>query len=822
MGGFTRDLRYAIRSLIRQPMFTAIAVGTIAIGIGANTAIFSVVQAVLLRPLPYESPDRLVVIWANLTNRNQSKFPLSPPDLRDFREQATQFESLGGVVTFTQTLTGGDGDPEVIDVAGVTANLHDVLGVRPMLGRGFEPADEEPIVPNTDAAAIPPASVILSYELWQRRFGGDDQIIGQTVEVNNNAAVIVGVMRPGVELHFGTGSNLTQQVDMWTTPRIDVAAWPARRNVVWAVVGRMKPGVSIAQAQAEMDGFTARFREDASLRETAGWQIDVHGMLDELTAEIRPVILALFGAVAFVLLIACANVSNLFLVRASSREREFAIRTALGGSRLHVIRQLLIESGVLAVAGGGLGLLLALGGNRVLLAMRPANLPRMETVSIDLSVLGFTAVASIAAALLFGLFPAIQVSKLQLTDSLKDRGRSSSLSRQRVFRSGIIIAEVALCLVLMIGAGLMMRSFMALQRVEPGYDAENLLTFNIALPGNRYPDPEKRIFFDTFEQQLLALPGVTDVSAASTVPLQNNFFTGRYGPLEAATDESLYGQAAYRAIRPGYFETLRTDLLEGRLFSPADFADSTPVVLVDEVLASSIAPNESAVGKRLLIRITTLEPVEVEVIGVVEHQRGPSLARDGTEGIYVTNLYAGTFGNLAYAVRTTSDPLSLVRQVRRELDALDPMLPLSDVRSMEARVSEAMTETRFALALIGAFGFMALALASIGIYGVLSHTVRQRVGEIGVRMALGAQAGNILGLVVRQGLTLTGLGLVAGLIVSFWATRLMQSLLVDVPATDLATYAAMAAVFIVVAIVASWVPARRATRIDPVVALREE
>ncbi len=765
MGGFTRDLRYAIRSLIRQPMFAAIAVGTIAIGIGANTAIFSVVQAVLLRPLPYENPDRLVVIWANLTNRNQPKFPISPPDLRDFREQATQYEGLGGVVTFTQTLTGGDGDPEVIDVAGVTANLHDVLGVRPWLGRGFEPADEEPIAPNTDASAIPPASVILSNELWQRRFGGDDQIIGQTVEVNNNAAVIVGVMRPGVGLHFGTG-NLTQQVDMWTTPRIDVAAWQARRNVSWAVVGRMKPGVSIAQAQAEMDGFTARFREESSLRETAGWQVDVHGMLGELTAEIRPVILALFGAVAFVLLIACANVSNLFLVRASSREREFAIRTALGGSRIHVIRQLLIESGVLALAGGGLGLLLALGGNRILLAMRPANLPRMETVSVDLSVLGFTAVASIAAALLFGLFPAIQVSKPHLTDSLKDRGRSSSLSRQRVFRSGIIITEVALCLVLMIGAGLMMRSFMALQRVEPGYDAENVLTFNIALPGNRYPDPEKRIFFESLDQQLLALPGVTNVAAASTVPLQNNFFTGRYGPLEAATDESLYGQAAYRAIRPGYFETLRTDLLDGRLFSPADFADSTPVVVVDEVLASLIAPNESAIGKRLLIRITTLEPVEVEVIGVVEHQRGPSLARDGTEGIYVTNLYAGTFGNLAYAVRTTSDPLSLVRQVRRELDALDPILPLSDVRSMEARVSEAMTETRFALALIGAFGFMALALASIGIYGVLSHTVRQRVGEIGVLET----AGGALLLVPRT--AAYGAGVLLPVMVGAFITRL--------------------------------------------------
>ena len=822
MVGFLRDLRYAIRSLVRQPAFTAIAVGTIALGIGANTAIFSVVQAVLFRPLPYDSPDRLVVIWSNLTNRNQPKFPLSPPDLRDFQEQATLYEGLGGVVTFTQTLTGGDGDPEVIDVGGTTPNFFEVLGVRPFLGRGFEPADAEPIAPNTNAAAIPPASVILSHELWQRRFGGDDQVIGQSVQVNNNAALIVGVMRPNVELHFGTGSGLTQKVDMWTTPRINVAAWPARRNVIWAVVGRLKPGVSLEQAQAEMDGFTARLREESSLRETAGWQVDVHGMLRELTAEIRPVILALFGAVAFVLLIACANVSNLFLIRASSREREFAIRTALGGSRSHVIRQLLIESGVLAFAGGALGLLLALGGNRILLAMRPANLPRMDTVSIDLSVLGFTALASIAAALLFGLYPAIQVSKPQLTESLKDRGRSSSLSRQRVFRSGIIITEVALCLVLMIGAGLMMRSFMALQRVEPGYDPENLLTFNIALPGNRYPPAEMRIFFNSFERQLLALPGVTNVSAASTVPLQNNVFTGRYGPLEAATDESLYGQAAYRAIRPGYFETMRTDLIEGRLFSPADFADSTPVVLVDEVLASLIAPNESAVGTRLLIRITTLEPVEVEVIGVVEHQRGPSLARDGTEGIYVTNLYAGTFGALAYAVRTTSNPEALVRQVRREIDALDPMLPLSDVRSMEARVDEAMTETRFALALIGAFGVMALALASIGIYGVLSHTVRQRVGEIGVRMALGAHAGNILTLVVRQGLTLTGLGLVVGLIASVWATRLMQSLLVDVPPIDLTTYAVMATVFVVVAIVASWVPARRATRIDPVVALREE
>lgn len=822
MSEFFRDFRYAVRSLLRRPGFTAIAVGTIALGIGANTAIFSVVRAVLLRPLPYAESDRLVVLWANLTNRNLPKFPVSPPDLRDFQEQTTLYEDLGGVITFTQTLTGGEGDPEVIDVAGTTSNLLSVLGVPTLLGRGFEPADAEPIGPNTNAASIPPASVILSYELWQRRFGGDPNVVGQSIEVNNNSALIVGVMPPNVSLLFGTGSNLNSHVDLWTPLRIDVGAWPARRNVVWAVVGRLKPGVTVAQAQAEMDGISARLREDSNLRETAGWRMDVYGMLDELTAQVRPVIMALFGTVVFVLLIACANVSNLFLVRASSREREFAIRTALGGSRGRIIRQLLVESGVLAVAGGGLGLLLAAGGNRLLLALRPADLPRMDTVTIDPSVLAFTAVAAIAAALLFGLFPAIQVSKSHLTDSLKDRGRSASLTRQRAFRNGIIVTEVALSFVLMVGAGLMIRSFRALQKVEPGFDPENLLTFTVSLPQNRYPDQEKVVFFDALDRQLRSLPGVLDVTSASSVPLQNNVFTGRYGPLEARTDESLYGQAAYRAVRPGYFETMRTPLLEGRLFSPSEFVDSAAVVVVDDVLASRIAAYGPVVGQRLLIRITTLDPVEVTVIGVVDHQRGPSLARDGTEGIYITNRYAGTFNAMTYAVRTTSDPAALVSQVRQEINTLDARLPLSDVSTMQARVDVAMTETRFAMALIGAFGFMALVLASVGIYGVLSHTVRQRVGEIGVRMALGAPSGSILTLVVRQGLALTGLGLTVGIVVTLWATRLMQGLLVEVPATDVPTYGVMALVFVAVATVAALVPARRATRIDPVVVLREE
>jgi putative ABC transport system permease protein len=822
MGELVRDLRYAVRSLLRQPGFTAITVGTVALAIGANTAIFSVVQGVLLKPLPYHDPGRLVVIWANLTNRDVPKFPISPPDLRDLREQGTLFEEMGGVITFTQSLTGGDVAPEIVDAAGTTANFLDVLGVEPLLGRGFEPADEEPIPPNTDASAIPPAVVILSHELWQRRFGGDREIVGRTIDVNNNASVVVGVMPPRTQLHFGVGT-LTQEIDLWLPLRIDVNAWPARRNVVWAVVGRMKDGVSLEQARAEIGGISARLRADSNLRETAGWQLDVREMRFELTEEVRPVLLALFGAVAFVLLIACANVSNLFLVRASSREREFAVRAALGGSRGAVVRQLLLESGVLAVAGGALGLLLAVGGNRLLIALGPTNLPRMESIGLDLPVLGFTVLASLFAALLFGLFPALKVSNPRLTDALKDRGRSSSLASQRRFRNGIVVAEVALSLVLMVGAGLMIRSFVALQRVDPGFDPDGVLTFNLAVPGNRYGPEERVAFFDQFDAEMSALPGVTNVVAASTVPLQNNLVAlGRYGPLEALTDESLYGQAAFRMVRPGYFETMRTPLVEGELFAPGHYADSSAVAVVDEVLAAKLTPNASPVGERILIRLNTLEPVEVEIIGVVRHQRGPSLAEDGTETIYVTHKYAGTPGGMAYAIRTQGDPGALLPQVRSVLRDMDPLLPLSDVRTMAERVADSMTETRFALVLIGVFGLLALALAAIGIYGVLSHIVRQRVGEIGVRMALGAEASSILGLVARQAVMLTAVGVAIGLVASVWATRLMQGLLVGVEPVDLLTYSAVAAGFFLVAMAASVAPVRRATKVDPVIALRED
>lgn len=822
MDSILTDLRYALRSLYGNRGLAAVALLTIALGIGANSAIFSVVRAVLLRPLPYQHPEELVVVWSNLVARDLPKFPLSPPDLRDFQEQLTRFDDFAGVATFTQTLTGADGPAEQIQVGGITWNFFRVLGVSPARGRDFLPEDGAPLTQDVDPTTLPPTAVVLSHELWQRRFGGDPDIVGQTLEVNQNPVQVAGVLPAGFRIYFGPGAGLAEEVDLWTVLRIDVDAWAARRNVIWRVVGRMSKGTTVAQAQAEMDALAARFREDDNLRETAQMRLDVVPMIEDLTAGIRPVVLALLGAVVFVLLIACANVSNLLLVRAVAREREFAIRSAMGGPRSRLLRQLLLESGVLAAGGGLLGLGVAVGGIRLLLALRPANLPRMDTVGIDPWVLGFTTAATLASALIFGIVPALEASRPRVADALRDRGLSSVLGRQRLFRNGLVVGEVALSVMLLIGAGLMIRSFVALHRVDPGYDTADLLTFQLSLPGNRYSNAEREVFQRTLKERLTALPGAVSFTGVFPLPLVETLFSGRYGPEAALTDESLYGQATYRVVLPGYFETMGTRIVEGRVFTEAEHADSSLVVVIDDKLARILWPGESAVGKRMLVRATTLDPQFVEVIGVVGHERSQTLAADGQETVYLTDRYAGGPRALHYVLRTSTDPTALMGPVRRVVEEMDPQLPVADMRTMEARVQQAMTGTRFALVLIGVFGLIALVLASIGIYGVLAYSVRHRTAEIGVRMALGAQAQSILGLVVRQGLGLTAVGLGAGLLAGFWATRLMTSMLVDVAPTDLPTFGAMAGVFVLVAAVACWIPARRATRVDPMTALRSE
>jgi putative ABC transport system permease protein len=822
MDRWLQDIRFAIRTLGRQPAFTLIAVLTIGLAIGANTSIYSVVRAVLLRDLPYERSDELVVVWANLVARERPKFPISPPDLDDLRSQTTQFAGFAGITTFQQSLTGGDGVPERVDAAAITANFLELLGVQPILGRAFTPEDDDPFGPDVTPGNAPPQTVLISHALWQRQFGGAADVVGRTIQVNDNNAEVIGVLPPDVAILFGPGSGLATDVDLWFAPRINVAAWPARRNVIWAVVGRMKPGVAIEAARADVSRLSANLVAADPLRQTAGYRLDVFPMIEELTAAVQPVIWPLFGAVAFVLLIACANVSNLFLARASAREREFAIRTALGGARSRLVRQLMVESGVIAFAGAAFGLLLAFGGIRLLIGLAPANLPRLDTIGIDGWVLAYTALAAVVSAFLFGLVPALQASRPHFSQLLKDRGHSSGSRAQKLFRSGLVVAQVALSVVLLIGAGLMVRSFVAMQRVELGYRPEGLLTFNLSLPGNRYPDPQKLVFFRDFAERLRALPGVTQVSAATPIPLLDVQATGRYGPPAALGDESLYGQADYRTVLPGYFETMGTRLVEGRVFDESDFRDSALVVVIDEKLAGLVWPGRSAVGERMLIRATTLDPQFVQVIGVVEHQHAKGIGAEGPETVYLHNTYVGTQGNLHWVVRTTTDPVGLVPQVRAALAGIDPQLPLADIRSMADRVNEAMTGARFALVLIIVFGSIALVLAAVGIYGVLSFTVRQRTGEFGVRMALGADTRSVLLLVMRQGLTLTAVGLVVGVVAGFWATRLMGTLLVGVAPNDPATFALMTSLFVLAAVGAAYGPARRATLVSPAVALREE
>jgi putative ABC transport system permease protein len=819
MESFVKDVRYAARTLLRNPGFAIVAMVTIGLGIGANTAIFSVVRTVLLQPLPYDEPDELVLLWGEMRNRGVTHFPMSPPDLAAYRDRADALEDLGAVFTFNASLTG-DGDPVQVNAASVTPNFFDVMGISPALGRGFieedglpQPANAQPGQPG----ALP-GIVVLSNGLWQQRYGGDPDVIGQTIQVGGGPSEIVGVMPPGFELRMPPTAALQPNADIWLAARIDYANAP-ENNVFLRPVGRLRDGATVEQLQAQIDRIASDVASNNQVKATAGYAVRVESLHEDLTAHVRPVLLALFGAVVFVLLIACANVSNLLLVRASGRDRELAVRAALGGSRGRLIRQMLIESGMLAAGGAVLGVVLASGGISLLLSLQPDDLPRIEGVGLDGTVLLFTLASAAVAALVFGTLPALQGSRFDLADSLKERGSAGANAARRMVRNAVVIVEVALSLVLLIGAGLMVRSFVELTNVSPGFESEGVITFSAA---PTYPQPADRANFNAeLQRRLEALPGVTRAATAFPLPLDGNLFNGRYGSEEALTDPEAFGQASYRAVSPGYFETMGTRLLAGRTFSEADNADSATVVVVDEKLASILWPEESAVGKRFLIRAVTAEPEWVEVIGVVEHQRAENLATEGTETVYLTDRYIGSFGG-TWAVKAGTDPGALMGAIRTEVSALDPEIPVANVELMQTYVDRAMGPTRFALTLIGVFGVIALLLASIGLYGVLSYVVRQRTAEIGVRMAFGAESGSILRLVVGQGLTLAGGGVLLGLLVAIPLTGFMESMLVGVTPTDPLTFGSISAVFVCVAAVACWLPARRAAHVDPITALRDE
>ncbi len=826
------DLSYAFRTLRKSPIFTITAVVTIALAVGASTAIFSVTNGVLLRQLPYKDPDRLVLACSDMRRRNVKDFPLSNADFLDLRNGArSNFEDFAAVNTFRGTLPAVDGTFEQVRMAAVSTNFFQMMGGAITAGRDFQDSDgaPQPAQPTAPAAAgaaaAPPAQpvmVILSNQYFQQRFGGDRSVIGKLLPVSaafGPAPTIVGVLAPGFELLFPPQVNMEQFPSLWFAARIPYD--PANRNnVQWRVIARLKPGIAIGQAQAEAETIAEKIRQENTISRTAGQYFRLEPMKQHLVNEVRPAILALMGAVIFLLLIACANVANLMLVRTSSRERELAVRAALGAGWWPLVRQTLAEAFVIAALGTAAGVALAKLGIHELLVIAPANLPRLNAIQIDLQVLAFSALAGLASVVLFGIVPALRTARPNLMDILRASGRSGALGAAGL-RNAVVVAEVALAFVLLIGSGLMFRTFLAIQRVNLGFDPHRLLTFQLL--GNFGNTPQEAATFKRqLREQLGAIPGVRSVTASFPLPLAGGFSPVRWGGREALEDPSKFQAADVQIVLPGYFEAMGTRLMAGRTFTEDDNTPDRNLLIVDQALAAKAFPNESAVGKQILFRIRTPEAQWGEIIGVVAHQRNVSLTEPGREQLYVTDGYVNHRPASWWALRTDGDPAGYVSAVREVVRKAGSEILINRMQPMDSLVIEAQAQTRFSLLLIGVFSAIAALLAGVGLYGVLATVVRQRTAEIGLRMALGAAPSRIFSLMVGKGLRLSALGIAIGLLAAFALTRALATMLVDVKPTDPITFVSVALLFLLIAVVASWLPALRAAGLDPTEALRNE
>jgi predicted permease len=825
-----QDLAFAGRTLRKSPVFAFTAALTIALGVGASTAIFSVTNAVLLRPLPYQNPDQLVIIPTDMRNRGVKDFPFSNANFIDLREATKDhFHGLAGVFTFPFTLTGEDGMPEQAHMGFVTTNYFQLVGARIAFGRDFSDEDGQPQppppAPGTQSATPPPRlpiMAIISYEYFQRRFGSNPAVLGQSLNKGKAFSPrIVGVLAPHFQIYFPPSADLEAAPDIWVANRLGYDA-AQRNSVSMHVIGRLKPGITIGRAQSAADQVAAEARRNFSIENTAGYAIRVEPMRQHLVSEVRPAILALMGSVIFLLLIACANVANLLLVRASLRERELAIRSAIGASRWDLARQILSEALLLAAIGAAGGLGIAWLGIHELLAIAPPYLPRLDTIRIDSTVLIFTVVSSLAAAAIFGLAPAWRAARPDVMIVLRGASRSEGLASGGLSRKIVVGLEVTLAYVLLIGSGLMVRSFLELQRIDPGFNPHGLLTFQVQSDRFLQKPEERAVAMRQLEDRLRAIPGVQSVTAANPFPLTGGFSPIRWGTEEALADASKYKAVDPLIVLPGYFETMHTSLIEGRTFTEEDNQPGRIYAVVDKILADRAYPKQSAIGKRILIRIQTPEPVWVEIIGVVAHERGVSLSEPGREQVYLADAYVGSGAADHWALRTATDPSKYPNDVRAAIKVFDSHLLITGMQPMDALIEKAQAGTRFSLLLIGAFAVIAALLAGVGLYGVLATVVRQRTAEIGVRMALGAQPRNIFQLVVGQGLRLTAIGVFAGLFAAFAVTREMTSMLVGIKATDPLTFVTMAVVFFLIAATSSWLPAWRAASLDPTAALREE
>jgi putative ABC transport system permease protein len=809
-----QDLRYGARMLLKKPGFTLIAVLTLALGIGANTAIFSVVYAVLLRPLPYQEPERLTLLWTRLEKIGLEQNWVSEPEVLDFREQSQLFESFG-VVNGSSFILTGDGEPEQLSGAEVSTNFFSVLGAKIKAGRDFTPDEETPGAPRV---------AILSHGFWQRDFGGEQSVIGSTINLSGRPTTVIGVLPPHFTLMVPPEALVPANVDVWIPYAVDYAKQD-RDSHGLTVIGRMRPGVTLHQAQDEMNAIAARLYPIHYTH--TGFEVKVVSLHGDIVKKMRPALLVLLAAVGCVLLIACANVANLLLGRAATREREMAVRAAMGASRTRLLRQLLTESVLLSLLGGAVGLGLAVWGVDALLALSPADLPRIDEVSIDLRMLGFTFFIAALTGILFGLVPALKASRTNLTRSLKEGGRSVAGNASHRLRSLIVVAEIALSLILLVGAGLLMRSFFRLTRVDPGFNSHSVLTMKMTIPRSKYKDgPAVASFYQQLLEKVKALPGVESAAGISQLPLSGDYWGGTL-TFEGVTANAERGNLAsfevdQRAITPDYFTTMKTPLLEGRFFTSQDVRGKPYVAIVDETLARRLWPNASPLGRRMTFgRFPEKPDTWIEIVGVVRHIRHHRLDANVREEVYYPHSVV-SFSQMTLAIRTASEPLGIVSAVRDTVRSLDRDQPVYRIRTMDELVAGALAPARFTLLLLLIFAAVAAALAVVGIYGVISHAVTQRTHEIGVRMALGAQVSDVLKMVVGQGIKLVSLGIAAGLTGAFLLTRLMASLLYNVSATDSATFIAISVILAGVALAACFVPARRAARVDPMVALRYE
>ena len=798
-----KDLRYGVRSLLKQPAFTLVAVITLALGIGGNSAMFSVVNAVLLRPLQYPESDRIVVLEGINPSKGITQSNMSIPDFADWQSQNQLFEHIAGFIAGGLLLNNGD-ETERVHGTAVTADFFSLFRTPSLHGRTLQADDAQP---GREPVAV------LSYGLWQRRFGGDRNAVGSKVMVGAKSTTIVGVMPPGFDY--------PAQSEIWAPLPLDPAK-EARDNRFISVIGRLKSGATVSQAQVQMDTINQRLAQ--SYNETnSGWGIRVTKLQERLVGDVRLSLLVLLGAVAFVLLIACANIANLLLARSTARRKEIAVRTALGASRLRIIRQLLTESLLLSLLGGALGLVFSVWLTRLLIAISPPNTPRFDEIRPDARVFIFTITLTVVTGLVFGLAPALQASRSDLTEGLKEglRGNAGGARSNRL-RGLLMVAEIAMSFILLVGAGLLIKSFLHLREVRPGFKTDKLLTMRVSVPPGKYRENEARIqFFQQAINRIQSLPGVQSAGMVLSLPLGGDTFNVWRGYIRegrpATPEES--DNAAYLATTPDYFRTLQVPLIAGRAFTDRDTDNTAKVVIVNETMARRLWPGQSPIGKHLTIWRD--EKFPREIVGVVGETKR-SLDNDPSQQMYVPYAQDASWSSMSFVIRTSGDPASTSPAVRNEIRSLDKGAPVFNVRTMNDLLATSVAPRRTPMLLLSAFAAAALLLAMIGIYGVTAYYVTQRTQEIGIRMALGAQMSDVLKLVLRGGMTLAAIGIAVGLAGAFALTRWMTSLLFGVKPTDALTFIAVAVCLLVTALLACYLPARRATKVDPLVALRYE